>query len=342
MNMNDYSKAISRAIPQGSCKEKILNMAKSETKIYKRNISKKNIFLTILAAAFACGSIAAGASVLSGFRRTQLVWEQEHEHTNANDETVRYSYEKFDHSNYDMLASAAETPDTTAVSNNIELTVESAYFDGSNLVCSVKAVTDTMPEAMVIDTTVNITAGGITYNDTIFDDGYTAINLMLLRDNTKLNEYYGTLDFRFIEPITETSDIKIKFMRFTGYRNAVYSENNFVNRLDDTAEVSFSVTPQTELLKTAMVNYEGNVLKVSSVEYSPYGIGVTYQTNGAVIVLYDADGNKISRRECCLHDSEWTTEFFEAADTSAITVKLADKNSENVDVLDEVTVQLDQ
>lgn len=342
MNMKDYSKVISRVVPQEDCKENILNMAKTETKIYKRNISKKNIFIPILAAVLACGSIAAGASVLSGFRRTQIVWEQERTHINANTETVSYSYEKFDHNNYDMLGSVEETPSSTAAADNIELTVESAYFDGTNLVCSVKAVTDTMSEAMVIDTTVNITAGGITYNDTIFDDGYTAINIMLLRDNANLNEYYGTLNFRFIEPITETSDIKIKFMGFTGYRKGVYTEDNFVNSLDDTAEVSIPVTPQTELLKTAEVNYEGIVLKIRSVEYSPCGIGVTYQAAGAVVVLCDAAGNKIPRSERYLQDNEWITEFFEARDTSAITVKLADKNSENTDALDEVTVQLYQ
>ena len=342
MNINDYKKAISGIEPQEYCKENILNAAKNEMKIYKKNISKKYIFIPVLAAVLVCGGIAAGATILSGFRRTQNVWEQEREQINANNETVVYSYEKFDHNNYNMLESAAETPNSAAASDNVDLVIESAYFDGLNLVCSIKAVTDIMPEAMVINTTVNITAGGITYHDTIFDDGYTAIDLMLLRDNTDLNSYYGTLDFRLAEPIKETSDITIIFMGFTGYRSGVYTENNFVNRIDERIEADISVTPQPELLKTIDVNYESNTMYVKSVEYSPYGIGVTYQTSGEVLVLYDSDGNKIPSQERYLQDNEWTTEFFEAADTSFVTVKLIDKNSENIDLLNEITVRLNQ
>ena len=76
-------------------------------------------------------------------------------------------------------------------------------------------------------------------------------------------------------------------------------------------------------------------------EYSPAGIGVTYQEPGAILVLYDADGNKIPRNENhFLMEGDWVTEFFEAADTSAVTIRMVDKNSENLDVLDEVTVPL--
>ena len=244
MNMNDYRNTMSRLTPDEACKERILNMAENTQKHQthpKRSITRKTIIISMIAAVLSCGSIAAAAA-LGGFSRNKEVWQQERPHEVENG-TVSFSYEKFDHNNYDMLNAAADAPNAAGAAEDVQLTVESTYFDGMNLVCSVKAETDTMPDAMVLDTAVQLTIGGTTYRETIFEDGQTAINLMLLRDETDPTVYYGTLDFRFAEPVTVPEEIQMKYTYFRGYTCGIYTEENIVGKLD-AVSVNVPVIPQ--------------------------------------------------------------------------------------------------
>ena len=304
---------------------------------------KLSVVLLAAAVSAACvGTATVAAAKLGGFWQTQTVWEQEHTKTEPDGSTVNYSYEKLDHNNYEMLESNAETPNVNAQTENMAITVENCYCDGVNLVCSFKAETTEMPDAVILDSRVKLTIGDKTYTIPEFEVGLSGIDITLLRDETEPSCYYGTLNFRLSDAVTAAQDMTVEFTKVTGYTCGIYTEDNKAGCLELPICVNVPLNPQPELRKTIEVNYSDELMQVKSVEYSAAGIGITYQIpQNSVIVLYDSDGNKIKRQENhYIQDGEWLTEFFSGADTTAVKIALFGKLEGNDGILDELTVEL--
>lgn len=344
MKMDDYNKAMARLEISDQCEERIMDMVNKETKI-RRHINKKAVVISVLAAAVACGSIGAAAA-FGGLQRNQEVWQQEREHVMADGEVYSYAYDKIDHNNYDMLAPVAEVipeGEAAAQTEKIAVSVEDAFCDGKNLYCTFKAEAD-VPEAVVLDTDLIITVNGQAYSSPSLEaSGFAAIDLMLLADKTENGIFYGSLNYVLPEEVKETPEISVTCKGFQCYNSITFSDETHVGRLSEWATVNIPVTIQPDMLHETAVAYEGSALRVQSVENSPSGIAVTYaHDDGSVIVcVYDADGNKIPRKEDGYRfDSGWVTEFFEATETDSITIRLVDKNTNPLETLDEVTISL--
>lgn len=346
MKMDDYNKAMARLEISDQCEERIMDMMNKEKKI-RRHINKKAILISVLAAAVACSSICAAAA-FGGLRRNQEVWQQERAHVGDDGEVYTYAYDKFDHNNYDMLASVAEAipeEDAAAQTEEISVSAEDAFCDGRHLYLTFRAEVD-VPGATVLNTDLIVTVNGEKYSmPTAENTGYMRINMMLLEDQAEPGIFYGSLNYLLPEILTETPEISVTCKGFQCYRDSVFTDENFVGRLSDWVTVDIPVTIQPDALHVTEVGYEGAALHVQSVEQSPSGIAVTYShhAEAGIVSIYDADGKGIRRKtdtDGYLYSGDWITEFFEATDTDSITIRLVDKNTDPLETLDEVTVSL--
>lgn len=364
MKIDDYNKTMARLEISSQCEERIMDMIK-EKKI-TRHVNKKAIVISVLAAALACGGIGAAAA-FGGLRRNQEIWQQEREHVTSDGEVYSYSYEKFDHNNYDMLQSAAEVipeGEATTKTDNISVTAEDVYCDGRNLVCTFKAVTD-QTEAMVLHTVLRVTINGQEYRFPTLESGLMQIKMIMLADQTEPGVYYGTLNFRIPEELTETPEISVTCRNFQCYDSGIVGRDSYVGTIPEKVTIAIPVTLQKDLLHDTKVGYAGDALQVLSVETSPAGIGVTYHYDldlGDWIKVFDENGNEIKRKEDgylrsgnlydihgnivegtssdYVYTSDWLTEFFEATDTDSITVRLVNTLADPNAAVDEVTVSL--
>lgn len=346
MKMDDYNKAMTRLEISDQCEERLMDMIQQEKKI-KRHINKKAVMLSILAAAVACGSIGTAAA-FGGLRRNQEVWEQEREYVTDNGKVLTYSYDKFDHNNYDMLASVAEAipeGEASAQTEKISISAEDVFCDGRYLYCNFKAETD-MPGTGVMRTSLIVTVNGQEYRMPTQDTGTRSIDMVLLSDETEPGIFYGSLNFLLPEILTETPEISVTCKSFQCYDTLISPDKHYVGRIPDWVTVDIPVTIQSEALHNTEVNYEGTALKVQSVEHSPSGIAVTYshqEVKNGVICIYDENGNSITRKtgvDGYIFTEDWVTEFFEASDTSSITIRLVDSITNPLETVDEVTVSL--
>lgn len=214
MNINDYNKVTDRIEPSERCRNEVLNMNKRHKKHIKLN--KRGVAAIVAVAVAACGGTAAyAAEKLGVFSKLSdtLSGSYVDEHGN---EWQKDKFEQYNFSKLDNEAKPFENP-IPLDGNDISLTIESVYCDGSNLLI---AVTGSLKDGNTNG------YGYIPFSTVLKKDGEVityARGSDILNQYSKLyldegteNSFTGTIQYTFGNSIKirEAEDIEFKLYDF--------------------------------------------------------------------------------------------------------------------------------
>ncbi len=363
MNMDDYRRVADRMEPSEQCRIEVLNM--KNTKItHKRN--RKLVPLMIAAALAVCGGgTIIAADQLGAFDKLIGVQQKTDERG--------FSYDKYDHNNYEAIAENAETQEECLNAANEKLSVacNSVYCDGRSLILGLTGefYEDVMKNYGSVHFDCEVIVNGKTHElrgAWDWDCGFWRFDGRLYRDESRENGFNGSICLGFMDEyvITEPTMVEVRMYNI-GDLN--YNEPRG-SRLGDDISFTVEVTPDTTLVQKPMLSMEQDGFGAKIYEISPACIMVGstypewYDTNTETIVVadggtgpkysvhagwYDENGNGISgldHTQTPYSDEGYHVFPCAYTDTSKITVKWVNVQNQdengNCEVLYEYTFNL--
>lgn len=339
-SIKDYTNVTDRLELKKDCFEEAINMMEKDTN-RKRVFSKKNMIPVIAAVLVACGTMTAvfAEDIANVFRKAENA--QQITATAANGE--QHKVNKSDQLNYKELEKHSDIISEECETDGLKLKAESVFCDGENLAVTFTAE-NTNPD---IPNDYHIWGKGmaVEINGKKYTEGsdYNIAWLDMVCDYEGAPTYTGTFQYHINEEsrFTGNADVKLHI----GLLDCAGAWENSGKTFNGSADFFVKVSADTSNVRMSSETVSDESVEVAEVKSTPYALSVKHKvvdSRNLVLMVYDENGNRLERNVVNQgeFDGEYNIENFSSTDSSKVTLKFVDKNSDDLEVVSEFEVEL--